>query len=138
MSGHQTFEHLGETAQALIFSSSFSISKTTPTVFWYTSGYLWNNMYVDMPKTIRLTINNDLENAIQVLRDSTSGTLNTTELIKMAVGEYAQIKKLTGPTFADMDDFISAKMFYKWAKEDGSLNVPNIAHPEKLKPFNPK
>ncbi|KKQ74431.1 MAG: hypothetical protein US96_C0032G0010 [Candidatus Woesebacteria bacterium GW2011_GWB1_38_5b] len=83
-----------------------------------------------MPQTIRLTITSDLEKALNILHQSTLGTLNTTELIKMAVGGYAQIKKRG--LVPDEMDRISARLFYEWAKEDG------IAHPEKLKPFNPK
>ncbi len=86
-----------------------------------------------MPQTIRLTITSDLEKALNILHQSTLGTLNTTELIKMAVGGYAQIKKRG--LVPDEMDRISARLFYEWAKEDG---VDNIAHPEKLKPFNPK
>lgn len=35
-------------------------------------------------------------------------------------------------------DKISAGLFYQWAKEDGTLEVDNIAYPEKLKPFKSK
>ena len=45
-----------------------------------------------MAQTIRLTITPDLEKALLILHQSTLGTLNTTELIKMAVGGYAQLK----------------------------------------------
>lgn len=89
-----------------------------------------------MPQTIRLTINTDLENALQILRRSTSGTLNTTELIKMAVGEFAQIKN-SSMTPAELDS-VSSQLFYNWAKNDGSMNINNIANPKKMKPFNPK
>ncbi len=47
-----------------------------------------------MPQTIRITITPDLEKALQILRQSTLGTLNTTELIKMAVGAFANKKSL--------------------------------------------
>ena len=47
-----------------------------------------------MAQNIRITITPDLERALQILRQSTLGTLNTTELIKMAVGSLAQIKKM--------------------------------------------
>ena len=63
------------------------------------------------------------------------GTLNTTELIKLAVGSFARIKK------ADMNakqiDTVSSQLFYDWAKEDDILNQDMIAHPDKLKPFRP-
>jgi len=88
-----------------------------------------------MAQTIRLTITPDLENALRVLRESTFGTLNTTELIKMAVGGFAKIKTSDNPQELDQ---ISARLFYDWAKEDGSLQIDNIAHPEKLKPFIPE
>jgi hypothetical protein len=89
-----------------------------------------------MAQTIRLTITPDLEKALQILRQSTLGTLNTTELIKMAVGSFAQMKtnELT-PTELDS---LSSQLFSKWAKEDETLDINNIAHPEKLKPFIPK
>jgi hypothetical protein len=95
-----------------------------------------------MTQTIRLTITPDLERAITILRRSTTGTLNTTELIKLAVGELAQLKKrqlveLDEVTPQEMDK-VGARLFFEWAKEDGSLNVENIAHPEKLKPYSPK
>jgi len=87
-----------------------------------------------MPQTIRLTVTKDMEDALQILRQSTLGTLNTTELIKMAVGGYAQVKKSeSSPNI----DNLSAQLFYQWAKEDKSFDTPNIAKPEKLKPFNP-
>ena len=94
-----------------------------------------------MAQTIRLTITPELEKALQILRQSTSGTLNTTELIKMAVGRFARLKAVRKE---DTDispeewDRMSARLFYEWAEEDGSLEVDNIAHPEKLKPFTPK
>lgn len=95
-----------------------------------------------MAQNIRITITPDLENALNILRRSTTGTLNTTELIKLAVGELAQLKKakVTEPddiTSTEMDT-IGARLFYEWAKEDGSLDIDNIAEPEKLKPFTPK
>ncbi len=89
-----------------------------------------------MAQTIRITITSDIEKALQVLRQSTLGTLNTTELIKMAIGGFANIK--TAETSPDEMDVISSRMFYEWAKEDKTLSVDNIAHPEKLKPFVPK
>ena len=102
-----------------------------------------------MSQTIRLTVTPDLEKALQILRQSTLGTLNTTELIKMAVGAFAQIKKAdisSSQTSYIKDseitpnqlDTISSKLFHEWAKEDGTLEVNNIAHPDKLKPFIPK
>jgi len=89
-----------------------------------------------MPQTIRLTINTDLENALQILRRSTSGTLNTTELIKMAVGEFAQIKQ-AAMSPSELDS-ISSQQFYNWAKNDGSANIGNIANSKKLKQFHPR
>ena len=89
-----------------------------------------------MPQTIRITITPDVENALQILRQSTLGTLNTTELIKMAIGGFAKIKAVE--TSHDEMDTISSRMFYEWAKEDKTLDANNIAHPEKLKPFIPK
>ena len=95
-----------------------------------------------MAQTIRLTITPDLEKAITILRRSTTGILNTTELIKLAVGELAQLKKrqLVEPNeiTPQETDKVGARLFFEWAKEDGSLNVDNIAHPEKLKPYSPK
>lgn len=102
-----------------------------------------------MAQTIRLTITPEIEKALQTLRHATMGTLNTTELIKMALGEAARKKEVRlaqgdHATSADEEispeewDRISARQFYEWAKEDGGLEVDNIAHPEKLKPFVPK
>lgn len=88
-----------------------------------------------MSQTIRLTITPDLERALEVLRRSMLGTLNSTELIKMAVGGFARMKEIE-MTPQELDQ-ISSQQFYQWAKEDGSLAVDNIAHPEKLKPFIP-
>lgn len=89
-----------------------------------------------MPQTIRITITPDLDEALQTLRLSTMGTLNTTQLIKLAVGSFARIKK------ADMSakelDRLSAGLFYEWAKEDETIDQDVIAQPEKLKPFTPK
>lgn len=102
-----------------------------------------------MAHTVRLTITPDLEHALQILHKSTVGTLNTTELIKMAIGEVAKRKESllsenvnNDLTYEDISpnecDRLSAKQFYEWAKEDGTLEVNNIAYPEKLKPFVPK
>lgn len=94
-----------------------------------------------MAQTIRITITPDIEKALQILRKSTLGTLNTTELIKLAVGAFAKIKSTDmSPEEITPDemDKIGARMFYEWAKEDGTLEDDNIAHPEKLKPFVPK
>lgn len=90
----------------------------------------------NMTQSIRIT---DLENALNILRKSTTRTLNTTELIKLAVGVLAQLKKakIAELNPAEMDN-IGARLFYEWAKEDGSLDMDNIAEPEKLKPFTPK
>lgn len=95
-----------------------------------------------MAQTVRITLTPELEKALSILRRSTTGTLNSTELIKLAVGELAQIKKIkkaeNDELTPDEMDKISARLFYEWAKEDGTLDVDNIAHPEKLKPFIPK
>lgn len=94
-----------------------------------------------MVQTIRLTITPELEKALQILRQATLGTLNTTELIKMAIGSFARMKarvKENEDISPEDWDRMSAKLFYEWAKEDGSLEVDNIAHPEKLRPFIPK
>lgn len=89
-----------------------------------------------MPQTIRITITPDIEKALEILRASTMGTLNTTELIKMAVGGFARTR--TAETSPDEMDTMSSLMFHEWAKEDKTLDVDNIACPEKLKPFTPK
>lgn len=102
-----------------------------------------------MAQTIRLTITPEIEKALQILRRDTSGTLNTTELIKMTLGEAARQKEVRRVQADNADsadneispeewDRLSARQFYEWAKEDGSLEVDNIAHPERLKPFVPK
>ena len=89
-----------------------------------------------MPQTVRITITPDLAEALQTLRSSTMGTLNTTELIKLAVGSFARMKK------ADMNakelDALSATSFYEWAKGDKVTNQEMLAQPEKLQPFVPK
>lgn len=90
-----------------------------------------------MAQTIRLTITPEIEKALQILRKSTLGTLNTTELIKMAVGTLAQMKREKKVDLEEWD-LMGARQFYEWAKEDGSLAVDNIAHPEKLKPYKPE
>lgn len=91
-----------------------------------------------MARTIRLTVTPELEKALQILRQSTLSTLNTTELIKMAVGSFAKIKKadisLTEKEVKEMN-LLSARQFYEWAKEDGTLEVDNISPNAKLKPF---
>ena len=89
-----------------------------------------------MAQTIRLTITSDLEKALQILRQSTLGTLNTTELIKMAVGSFAQLKG--NDMSLNETDAMSSRLFYEWSIEDKTLNIDNIAHPEKLKPYTPK
>lgn len=94
-----------------------------------------------MAQTIRITITPDVEKALQVLRQTTLGTLNTTELIKMAIGSFAKMKAVdvvNKEMTAQELDLVSARMFYDWAKEDNTLDVDNIAYPEKLKPFIPK
>lgn len=95
-----------------------------------------------MAQNIRITITPDLENALNILRRSTTGTLNTTELIKLAVGELAQLKKMkiTEPddiTPAEMNK-IGTHLFYEWAKEDNTLKNDNISLNVKLKPFIPE
>lgn len=92
-----------------------------------------------MAQNIRLTITPDIERALQILRQSTLGTLNTTELIKMAIGSLAQVKKTeeAGMTSQEINA-ISARLFHDWARKDETIDVENIAHPEKLKPFFPK
>ena len=92
-----------------------------------------------MAQTIRITVTPDVEKALQILRQSTLGTLNTTELIKMAIGSFAQIKKTEGMAMTPKEiDIVSSQLFHNWAKEDETMDVDNIAHPEKLKPFSPK
>jgi len=76
-----------------------------------------------MSQTIRLTITPDLEKALRVLKQSMFGTLNKTELIKMAVGGFARIKE-SEMSPAQMDK-LAAQSFYKRAKEDGSLEEDN-------------
>ena len=93
-----------------------------------------------MAQTIRLTITPDLEKAINILRRSTTGTLNTTELIKLAVGELAQLKRQQKPdeiTPQEMDR-LGSRLFYEWAKEDNTLNEDNISPNVKIKPFMPE
>lgn len=89
-----------------------------------------------MPQTIRLTITPDLERALEVLRRSMLGTLNSTELIKMAVGGFARIKE-SEMSPQELDQ-ISARQFYQWAKEDGTLEDDNISPNAKLKPYVPE
>lgn len=95
-----------------------------------------------MAQTIRITVTPEFEKALNILRQSTMGTLNTTELIKMAVGELAQLKKEKKTEFDDITpqvmDKISARLFYEWAQEDGTLEDDNISSKVKLKPFVPK
>jgi len=96
-----------------------------------------------MPQNIRITITPDLEKALNILRQSTTGTLNTTELIKLAVGELAQLKKSKitdineDITTKEMDK-IGARLFYEWAKEDNTLDDNNISPNAELKPFIPE
>lgn len=103
-----------------------------------------------MSQTIRITITPEIEKALQILKKSTLGTLNTTELIKLSIGELARIKekaitqKNKGLIDNDLNlsadelDTVSSRLFHEWAKEDNILDLNNIAHPEKLKPFKPK
>ena len=72
-----------------------------------------------MAQTIRLTITPELEKALQILRKSTLGTLNATELIKMAVGGFARIK--SNNLDPDEMDALSSQLFYDWAKDDETL-----------------
>lgn len=94
-----------------------------------------------MAQNIRITITPELEKALHILRQSTLGTLNTTELIKMAVGGYAQIKKADvdeSEISPDQMNAISLRSFYEWAKEDETLKVDNISQNVKVKPFTPE
>jgi len=92
-----------------------------------------------MAQTIRLTITPDVEKALEILRQSTLGTLNTTELIKMAVGSFAKIKAKDASEVSEKElSLMSARQFYEWAKEDGTLEVDNISPNAKLKPFIPE
>ncbi|HWY79583.1 MAG TPA: hypothetical protein VNW29_04445 [Candidatus Sulfotelmatobacter sp.] len=96
-----------------------------------------------MSQNIRITITPDLERALNILRQSTTGTLNTTELIKLAVGELAQLKKAKITDLHDeitpqeMDN-LSAHLFYEWAKEDNTLDDDNISPNATVKPFIPE
>jgi len=94
-----------------------------------------------MAQTIRLTVTPDLEKALRILRQSTLGTLNTTELIKMAVGGFARIKaadKVDINLSSEEWDRMSSHLLYEWAKDDGSLEVDNISPQANLKPFVPE
>ena len=95
-----------------------------------------------MAQNIRITITPDLERALNILRRSTTGTLNTTELIKLAVGELAQLKKTKITESDDITpvemDKIGAHLFYGWAKEDNTLGDDNISSSVKVKPFIPE
>jgi len=95
-----------------------------------------------MAQTVRITITPELEHALNILRQSTSGTLNTTELIKLSVGEFAQIKKsqtsVSDETIPQEMDNIGLRLFYEWAKEDGTLKVNNISKKAKVEPFTPE
>ena len=93
-----------------------------------------------MAQTIQITVTPDMEKALHVLRQKTMGKLNTTELIKLAIGSFAKIKTLNKNediTPEEMD-YIAARSFYEWAKEDGTLEVNNISPKAKLKPFVPE
>ncbi len=94
-----------------------------------------------MAQSIRITITPEVDKALQVLRKSTMGTLNTTELIKMAVGGFAKAKALemtTEEMSIEEMDMIGARSFYEWAKEDGTLEEDNISDKAKLRPFIPE
>ncbi|MGH7203395.1 MAG: hypothetical protein ACREHC_03055 [Candidatus Levyibacteriota bacterium] len=94
-----------------------------------------------MAQTIRLTITPDLEKALTILRQSTLGTLNTTELIKMAVGAFASSKKneiSSTEKEIQEENLMAAHQFYQWAKEDGTLEDDNISPNAKLKTYIPE
>ena len=95
-----------------------------------------------MAQTIRLTVTPDLEKALNILKRSTTGTLNTTELIKLAVGELAQLKRRQivesdQITPQEMDK-VGAHLFCEWAKEDSTLGEDNISPDANIKPFIPE
>lgn len=46
-----------------------------------------------MVQNVRISINNELEQSLDILRQATLGTLNTTELIKYAIGKAAAMEK---------------------------------------------
>jgi hypothetical protein len=89
-----------------------------------------------MAQTIRLTVTPDLEKALQILRESTLGVLNTTEIVKMAIGSFASMKNEAANPH-DMDK-VSTQLFHDWSRDDETLNVNNIAHLNKLRPYIPK
>jgi len=96
-----------------------------------------------MGQTIRLTVTPELEKALNILRSATSGTLNTTELIKLSVGELAQLKKNKKISVEDEItpeemNLIGARQFYEWARSDGTLEADNISNNAKVKPFIPE
>lgn len=94
-----------------------------------------------MAQTIRITVTPDVEKALQILRQSTLGTLNTTELIKMAIGAMANSKKSElslDEKEVQEESRMSAYQFYQWAKEDGTLEDDNISPNAKLKPYKPE
>lgn len=95
-----------------------------------------------MAQNIRITITPDLQNALNILRKATTGTLNSTELIKLAVGELAQLKKARLAVSDDIApaemDKIGAHLFYEWAKEDNTLMDDNLSASVKLRPFIPE
>ncbi|HSW97109.1 MAG TPA: hypothetical protein VLF89_04765 [Candidatus Saccharimonadales bacterium] len=90
-----------------------------------------------MAQTIRITVTPDVEKALKILRQSTLGTLNTTELIKMAIGGFARMKSSTTPEIDEMNR-MAAHSFYQWAKEDNTVDVDNISPKAKLTPFIPE
>ena len=49
----------------------------------------------------------------------------------MAVGSFAQSKNTE--INSNEIDAVASQLFYQWSKEDETLEVNNIAHPEKLK-----
>lgn len=70
-----------------------------------------------MAQSIRLTVTPNLEKALHILRQSTLGTLNTTELIKMAVGGFAQTKMTSNSALQEINH-LATHSVYQWAKED--------------------
>ena len=92
-----------------------------------------------MAQNIRLTITPDLQKALDILDRSTMGTLNTTELIKLAVGGYARVKQMESGDIVvrDMNRFATRQM-REWAKDDGTIIVNNIASGAKSLPFQPE
>src|SRR4026208_2568003 len=51
--------------------------------------------------------------------------------------QFVKTKKVEEMSVGEMD-MRSQQSFYTWAKEDGALNIDNIAAPDKLRPYHPK